>query len=576
MPSKPSTPTLAPLYYGSVCSGIEAVSLAWQPLGFTPAWFAEIAPFPCALLCHHYPDVPNLGDMTQIASLVHAGTAPAPDLLVGGTPCQSFSIAGDRRGLDDPRGALTLSYVELANAIDQVRLKKRRPPATLVWENVLGVLSDKSNAFGCLLGALAGEDGELQPAGKRWTDAGCVYGPQRTIAWRVLDAQYFGLAQRRRRVFLVASARKGFDPAAVLFERDGVRRDSPPSRQPKEDVTGTISARTQGGGGLGTDFECDGGLIASTGNISHCLNAGSMRRQDVETVIVQRGVTLHGTHPSVQTVASYADVAQCLRARTPGNIDNSPTTVVQCITGDVTHTLKADGFDGSEDGTGRGTPIICYAANAYQAGKFEECDLSLLLTTSADRSRAAPILAFSCKDHGADATGNLAPTLRAMNHCASHANAGGQMAVVYAIQAGALRENLTSGPEGAGVRESIAYRMEARADVQALAFVQNSRSEVRFVDGDGGIAGALAADTGVQQQNYIAQQYAVRRLMAIECERLQGIPDDYTRVPYRGKPAADAPRYKAIGNSMAVPCVAWLGERLRQALMQKPVTTVCR
>lgn len=601
MPAKPSTPTPARLYYGSVCSGIEAVSLAWQPLGFRPAWFAEIDPFPCAVLSQHYPDVPNLGDMTKIADLVRAGTAPAPDLLVGGTPCQSFSIAGDRRGLDDPRGALTLCYVELANAIDQIRLKKRRAPATLVWENVPGVLSDKTNAFGCLLGALAGEDGELEPPGTRWSDAGCVYGPQRAIAWRVLDAQYFGLAQRRRRVFLVASARTRFDPAAVLFECEGVRRDSAPSRKSGEDITGTLSARAQGGGGLGTDFECSGGLIASTGDISRCLNASGMGRQDLETdtLIAQRGVTLHGTHPSVQTVASYDDLAQCLRARTPGNIDNSSTTVVQCITSDVTHTLKADGFDGSEDGTGRGTPII----------------------------------AFSCKNHGADATDDLTPTLRAMNHRASHANAGGQMAIAYAIQAGALRENPRSGPDGIGVRDAIAYTIEARAEVQAVAygirtantssngwgvqeelthaldramgvavaFAQNSRSEVRLVNGDGAIAGAIAASCGVQQQNYVAWQehcgcdshgddrplqgpvdpigtpdtpqgiakfpYAVRRLLPIECERLQGMPDHYTLVPYRGKPAADGPRYKAIGNSMAVPCVAWLGERLRQALL---------
>lgn len=130
------------LQYGSVCSGIEAVSLAWQPLGLQAAWFAEIEPFPNAVLAHRYPEVPNLGDMTGIARQIRAGTVPAPDILVGGTPCQSFSVAGDRQGLADPRGALTLAYVELANAIDQARTQARRPEATLVWENVPGVLSD--------------------------------------------------------------------------------------------------------------------------------------------------------------------------------------------------------------------------------------------------------------------------------------------------------------------------------------------------------------------------------------------------------------------------------------------------
>ncbi|CAM5219729.1 hypothetical protein CDEF62S_00262 [Castellaniella defragrans] len=187
-----------PLLYGSVCSGIEAVSLAWQPFGLEAAWFAEIEPFPSAVLAHHYPHVPNLGNMTEIVQLVRAGTVPAPDILVGGTPCQSFSVAGARRGLNDPRGALTLAYVELANAIDQTRRQGCLPSATLVWENVPGVLNDRSNAFGYFLGALAGESRALQPPGEKWAHAGCVSGPRRRIAWRVLDAQYFGVAQRRK------------------------------------------------------------------------------------------------------------------------------------------------------------------------------------------------------------------------------------------------------------------------------------------------------------------------------------------------------------------------------------------
>lgn len=225
--------------YGSICSGIEAATQAWHPLGMRAAWFAEIDPFPSAVLAHHYPDVPNHGDMTKLAVLVLAGKIPAPEVLVGGTPCQAFSVAGMRKGLVDPRGALTIKYVELADAVDYVRAGQRKPACVVVWENVPGVLSDKGNAFGCFLGALAGEDCELQPSGKKWTDAGCVYGSKRTIAWRILDAQYFGLAQRRRRVFVVASARDGFDPTEVLFEREGVRRDTAPRRGEGQDVTGT-------------------------------------------------------------------------------------------------------------------------------------------------------------------------------------------------------------------------------------------------------------------------------------------------------------------------------------------------
>ncbi|HEM8640849.1 TPA: phage N-6-adenine-methyltransferase [Enterobacter hormaechei] len=206
--------------YGSVCSGIEAASKAWEPLGWKPAWFSEIEPFPSAVLAHHWPEVTNLGDMTKIADAVRAGEVEAPDILVGGTPCQAFSIAGLREGLSDDRGQLTLSYVELANAIDAKRRERGEPESIIVWENVPGVLSSKDNAFGCFLAGLAGESSELQPAGGKWTHAGCVSGPERVIAWRILDAQFFGVAQRRRRVFVVASARKGFDPAAVLFEQD--------------------------------------------------------------------------------------------------------------------------------------------------------------------------------------------------------------------------------------------------------------------------------------------------------------------------------------------------------------------
>ena len=204
--------------FGSVCSGIEAASVAWNPLGWTAAWLAEIEPFPAAVLAHHYPEVPNLGDMTTIARRVLLGEAEAPDLLCGGTPCQAFSVAGLRNSLDDDRGNLSLKFVELADAIDHVRVRAGKPASIIFWENVPGVLSTKDNAFGCFLAGLAGENEPLQPPGGRWTNAGAVFGPSRAIAWRTLDAQYTGLAQRRKRVFVVASARNGFDPAQVLFE----------------------------------------------------------------------------------------------------------------------------------------------------------------------------------------------------------------------------------------------------------------------------------------------------------------------------------------------------------------------
>ena len=206
--------------YGSLCSGIEAASVAWEPLGWQPAWFAELEPFPCSVLSHHWPHVPNHGDMTQLVGKILNGSVEAPDVLVGGTPCQAFSVAGLRGSLDDERGNLTLVLIRILDAIDFIRARNGQPPCILIWENVPGVLNTKDNAFGCFLGGLAGENLPLEPAGKKWTNAGAVLGPTREIAWRVLDAQFFGVPQRRRRIFAVASAR-AIRPAEILFERQG-------------------------------------------------------------------------------------------------------------------------------------------------------------------------------------------------------------------------------------------------------------------------------------------------------------------------------------------------------------------
>ena len=204
--------------FGSVCSGIEAASVAWRPLGWEAAWLSEIEPFPCAVLAHHYPDVPNLGDMTMLPDRIRSGEVDAPDVFCGGTPCQAFSVAGLRKSLDDARGNLSLTFCEIANAIDQVRLIQQSNPSIVFWENVPGVLNTKDNAFGCFLGALAGEDEVVATRGGRWPNAGFIAGRQRAVAWRILDAQFFGTPQRRRRVYVIASARTDIDPAQILFE----------------------------------------------------------------------------------------------------------------------------------------------------------------------------------------------------------------------------------------------------------------------------------------------------------------------------------------------------------------------
>lgn len=256
--------------FGSVCSGIEAASVAWHPLGWQAAWLAEIEPFPSAVLKHHYPEVPNLGDMTALPDRIRSGEIEAPDLFCGGTPCQAFSVAGLRRSLDDARGNLSLTFCEIADAIDSVRLAAGKPASIVFWENVPGVLSTADNAFGCFLAGLAGEDDPLVPPGGKWTDAGVVYGPQRTVAWRILDAQYFGLAQRRKRVFVVASSREGFDPSKVLLEYEGLRRDSAPSREAGEGPARRASA----GAGVGIDFQ----NAALSGDMAGTLDAEGQKR----------------------------------------------------------------------------------------------------------------------------------------------------------------------------------------------------------------------------------------------------------------------------------------------------------
>lgn len=235
------------MIFGSVCSGIEAASIAWSGLGWKAVWFSEIEPFPSAVLAHRFPEVKNLGDMTGLPARILSGEIEAPDILCGGTPCQAFSFAGQRKSLADARGNLSLIFCDIADSIDAARSSRGNFPSVVFWENVPGVLSTGDNAFGCFLAQLCGGDEPLiAPDG--WPNAGCVSGPRRTAAWRVLDAQYFGLAQRRRRVFVVASARNDFDPAQVLFEFEGVRRDTPQSQEARQGTSGAFAHCADVGG----------------------------------------------------------------------------------------------------------------------------------------------------------------------------------------------------------------------------------------------------------------------------------------------------------------------------------------
>jgi DNA (cytosine-5)-methyltransferase 1 len=595
--------------YLSVCSGIEAVSVAWQPLGWEPAMFAEIDPFCCWLLRSRYRasrpifmpsphdaadrkeakqraaairnivalpadgDVINAGDFTKIG----ADDVGTIDLLAGGTPCQSFSVAGKRAGLDDPRGNLTIEFARLAG---------RLRPVWLVWENVPGVLSiDDGRTFGAFLGMLV----ELG------------YG----IAYRVLDAEYFGVPQRRRRVFVVGCAGDWRAAAAVLLERSGLSGHPPPRREARKDVAPTLSARAHGGGGPGTDFDIDGGLIPSTGDTSHCLNAGGMGRQDFESE------TLLSVFQDSEFGVKEYPTAGAMRA---GRIPEHQMVV---------HSLSADGFDASEDGTGRGTPVvpvaICTAHTQSNGSGFSD-DIAHTLESGgaqavafAQNSRnevrlyggngktvgalaAQPgvkqqsYVAFSSKDYGNDAS-DVAPTLRGMGHDHSHPNGGGQVAIAFTqnqegdVLAGDVMHSLGTSQNATGRNAAtVAFTLhgsdgtanaasstEVAGSLRTRAPGSVENSSTTAVLQEQSVASPLTAsygkqvdssDTGNGPPNLLQTQMAVRRLTPRECERLQGFPDDYTLVEYRGKPASDGPRYKALGNSMAVPVMRWIGQRI--------------
>lgn len=201
--------------FGSVCSGIEAASFVLEPMGVKPLWLSEIEDFACRFLSNKYPHIPNKGDMNDIPQMLKAGLIEAPDLLCGGTPCQAFSLAGLKNGLDDHRGQLTLKYIDILNEIDIIRASQGKQPACFLWENVEGVLTDKTNAFGCFIAGLAGYDEPI--AVTKWPYAGIIHGKTRNVAWRVMDAKYFGLPQQRRRLYVIGGG-KDFYPENVLFE----------------------------------------------------------------------------------------------------------------------------------------------------------------------------------------------------------------------------------------------------------------------------------------------------------------------------------------------------------------------
>lgn len=428
------------LRYLSLFSGIEEATVALKPLGWECVAVSEIEKFPCELLAQHYPGVPNLGDVTKVteADIANLGRI---DLVVFGSPCQDLSVAGKRKGLDGARSGLFFT------ALDIIGWAREWGGCRFaLWENVPGAFSSHKGAdFAAVVDALAGLDGTETPP-KGWGTEGCAVGPEAMVEWATLDAQWFGVAQRRRRVFALADFGDWPSRPPILLESEGLRGDSAPSRSKGQGVAGVVATGTRSG------CEQRSVLIPSTGDVSHCLNAGGMGRIDYET-----------------------------------------ETMVVCATGDVAHTLRGEGFDASEDGTGRGVPIVACSFTENQRGEVRTSDIAGAPSTGGGKpgqGYPAVCIGFHHNAQAAQLPGVGRDTSKSDPLTCSQ-----QAAVVYAIQAGAF-------------------------NIQ------------------------------------------VRRLTPVECERLQGFPDNHTAVLVRDKPAADGPRYKALGNSMCVNVMHWIGREI--------------
>jgi len=443
---------------------MEGATAAWKTLGWEPGAFSEIDKACCDLLECRYPDVPNLGDMTADDFIDRARKVGPYDIICGGTPCQSFSISGLRQGLKDERGNLTLRFVEICNEVDT---------DWIVWENVRGILSDKTNAFGCLLAGLVGESAPLIAPGGKWTDAGYVAGPQRTVAWRVFDAQYFRLAQRRRRVFVIGvRAGIGIHPGQVLFEPESVRRHSPPGRKAGEGITHDVAPSI---GASGRGFQ----------------RAGGTRGQD-PVVACPLTKQSYGDHLSRESLL-VPEISGSIGSRSTGGGWNDDLDRAGAFVPEISHSLKSR-HDSGEDGTGRGTPIV--------------------------------------------------PEMKQQNYIAFEPG-------IASRDGGHVYDNIsrTIRSKPGDNKMTVAYRTSGNCGVME----------------QGNKTAALTQSTDRTSQ--IVQQFmAVRRLTPRECERLMGFPDDYTLIKRKnGKPIADGPRYRMIGNSWAVSVVRWIGERIEKA-----------
>lgn len=515
--------------FGSVCSGIEAASVAWNPLGWEAAWFSEIEPFPCAVLKHHYPDVPNLGDMTTLTARILSGEVEAPDVFCGGTPCQAFSVAGLRKSLADARGNLSLVFCEIADAIDAIRSIQRKRPVTVFWENVPGVLNTKDNAFGCFLAGLVGSDFPLTSEATRWPRAGFVVGPKRSAAWRVLDAQYFGLAQRRKRVFVVASAiGGGLDPTKILFERKGVCGDSEKGGSQRQDAAAfTLGSFAQYREGVGT-LKAQGGDI---GGGSETLIVGTLTAQDTEKQFANNQAVDTGmlaVEPSVYDMTHACDViresdkAPTLQARMGTGGNQIPLVLSQGQGGDVSvssrvvPTLKT-----CSNASSRSMPLVLEGKdriyNSHLSyGVVKEETVCKTLNAQMDNQTDMPLV---LSENGSDRTVcvGITPPLKTTTPC-------------YCLAENTISRQLQNGANGKGFLKEKSFTLNATG-VHGVCIPINTMIAQGRPSDNGRLGSGIGKDG--QPQNTLSATHChavcfdgcVRRLTPIECERLMGFPE---------------------------------------------------
>jgi len=535
--------------YLSLCSGIEAATVAWHPLGWEAVAYSEIERFPSEVLAHHYPNTPNLGDMTKFKEWSIESNV---DLLVGGTPCQSFSVAGLRKGLDDPRGNLMLTYLAIA---DKYR------PKWLVWENVPGVLSSNGgHDFASFLRGL----GELG------------YG----FAYRVLDAQYFGVAQRRRRVFVVGYLGDWQRAAAVLFERDSLCGNPAPSRQKREGVAGTITTRT--GVSRNNHEEC----VTWPAEISSTLDTTFGTKMGLENQHVNAGCPLFvpakGFYETGFAQYQQADVGGTIKASGGVLGGGSETFLAQPIAShDVAGTML------SRNTSGGFSNSIDHAAGGYMAIQPISFDMAQI-TSKVNGTRVEPGLPVSTLAKGSQMHVAMAlqPIALAENTIGRKPENGGNgdgftdggpmytlnatgvhgvaqpmpINTMVALRHEALGEGTGFGIGAAGDPAYTITKGHSHAVAQPMVLMDQGGS-VMNVETD--MTGTLRRETHGHEP-IVMQSMAVRRLTPMECERLQGFPDTYTDIKSKGKATPDGPRYKALGNSMAVPVMAWIGKRINE------------